>query len=410
MYDMIVVGARCAGAPTAMLMARKGYRVLLLDRATFPSDTISTLIIWQTGVAKLKRWGLLDNIVKSGCPGITRFTMDIGDFPLSGWGPPAEGVAESYAPRRTVLDKVLVDAAVEAGAELREGCSVRELVVEGGRVAGIRGTTNGGSVFTERARIVVGADGKHSMVARTVRAPAYSQHPSRSCFYYTFWDGLRCDGYEIHWPDGRRYILKIPTNDNLVMTVVVWPHDEFSVFRAGIEKNYMETLGLVPELADSVRAARRVGRFLGTADVPNFFRKPYGPGWALVGDAGYNKDPITAFGISDAFRDAELLAQALDAGLSGAQALDDALSEYEQQRDGAAMPLYEHTLSVADYRPHSPKAFQVRAALRGNQEDTNRFFGVIVSTVPRAEFFNAENIQRILRQAATRSEGARRQG
>ncbi|MBM3948410.1 MAG: FAD-dependent monooxygenase [SAR202 cluster bacterium] len=401
MYDVIVVGARCAGAPTAMLLARKGYRVLLLDRATFPSDTISTLIIWQTGVAKLKRWGLLDKVVKSGCPSITRFTMDLGDFPLSGWGPPADGAAESYAPRRTVLDKVLVDAAVTAGAELRDECSVRELVVEDGRVVGICGTTKEGATFTEQARIAVGADGKHSVVARAGKAPAYSQHASRSCFYYTFWEDLPCDGYEVYWPEGKRYILKIPTNGNQVLVVVVWPHDEFTAFRADVERNYMATLGLAPELADSIGSARRISRILGTGDVPNFFRKPYGPGWALVGDTGYNKDPITAFGISDAFRDAELLAQALDAGLSGLQQLDQALEGYEQKRNAVAMPLYEHTLSVANYQPHSPKSFEVRAALRGNQVDTDRFFGAIASTVPRNEFFNRENIQRIFRQAAT---------
>ena len=116
MYDAIIIGARCAGSPTAMLLARKGYRVLLVDRATFPSDTISTQIIWPTGVAKLQTWGLLDRLIASNCPQVTKFTMDLGDFPLSGWGPPVEGIVDSYGPRRFVLDKILVNAAVDAGA------------------------------------------------------------------------------------------------------------------------------------------------------------------------------------------------------------------------------------------------------------------------------------------------------
>ena len=399
MYDVIVIGARCAGSPTAMLLARKGHRVLLLDRARFPSDTISTLIIWQTGTSRLKRWGLLDPVADSGCPAVSRFSMDLGDFPLSGWGPGVDGVDVSYSPRRTVLDNILVDAAVQAGAELREGFSVQEILTDGDRVAGVRGRTGRGSPVTEQAKIVVGADGRHSMLARAVDAPAYEEHPPRSCFYYTYWSGIPTDGYEVHWPRGDRYILSVPTNDGVVLLVVVWPIAEFHSFRHDIEASYMGTVDLAPGLADRVRAGAREDRIVGTADVPNFLRRPYGPGWALVGDAGYNRDPITAFGISDAFRDAELLAEAIDAGLSGCQPLDEALAVYEQRRNEVAMPLYKHTLSVSDYGPHTENAFKLRAALRGNQAYTDRFFGVLNGTVPRAEFFNRGNIGRILSEA-----------
>ena len=137
MYDAIVVGARVSGAPTAMLLARKGHQVLLVDRASFPSDTMSTLIIWQTGVAKLKQWGLLDRLTATGLPANTKFTMDLGDFPLGGWAPPVDGVTDSYAPRRKVIDKILVDAAVEAGVEFREKFSVRELIFDGDQVVGV---------------------------------------------------------------------------------------------------------------------------------------------------------------------------------------------------------------------------------------------------------------------------------
>ena len=171
-YDAIVVGARCGGAPTAMLLARKGYRVLLLDRAGFPSDTLSTHYIHQPGIARLARWGLLDRIVASNCPPVRQLLFDVGPFALAGTPPPADGVAEAYAPRRTVLDQILVDAAVAAGAELRPHFSVQELLTDGDRVTGVRGRAAGGVAVTERAHLVIGADGVRSLVARAVQAPA----------------------------------------------------------------------------------------------------------------------------------------------------------------------------------------------------------------------------------------------
>lgn len=173
MYDAIIVGARVAGSPLAMLLARKGYRVLLLDKARFPSDTISTHHIHQPGVARLKRWGLLGRIQASNVPPTTEIRFDVGPFALKGTPPPADGVAEAYAPRRKVLDKILADAAAEAGAELREGFSVEEVTTEGGVVTGVRGRDAKGSRVTERARVVVGADG-----ARSSRA--WSRRPSTS--------------------------------------------------------------------------------------------------------------------------------------------------------------------------------------------------------------------------------------
>ncbi len=166
-YDVIVVGARCAGSPTAMLLARKGYRVLLLDRATFPSDTISTHLIHPPGVAALKKWGLVDRLVSTGCPPIEIYAFDMGPFVISG-SPGIEGSPVSYGPRRTVLDKLLVDAAAEAGVEVRTGFTVDEVLSEDGSVTGIRGHSKGGPPVTEHARMLVGADGLHSVVAATV--------------------------------------------------------------------------------------------------------------------------------------------------------------------------------------------------------------------------------------------------
>jgi flavin-dependent dehydrogenase len=347
MYDVIIVGARCAGSSTAMLLARKGYRVLLVDKATFPSDTLSTHFIHLPGVARLKHWGLLDKIVASNCPPVAKWTFDMGPFALTGAPPPADGVAEVFCPRRSVLDTILADAAVAAGAELREGFSVQQIVMDGDRVTGIRGHAQGGATVTEHAPIVVGADGMRSLVARTVQAPEYNTRPPLTCAYYTYWSGVPIEGVE-DYPRDYRAAIAFPTNDDLVCTFIAWPNREFHAFRADIEGNFLRTLAdAAPGLAERVRGGKREERFFGTADLPNFFRRPYGPGWALVGDAGYHRDPLTAQGISDALRGAELLAEAIDDGLAARQPLDAALAEYERRRNEAAMPIYELNSQLA---------------------------------------------------------------
>jgi flavin-dependent dehydrogenase len=398
-YDAIVVGARCGGAPTAMLLARKGYRVLLVDRATFPSDTYRQHFIRQPGVARLKRWGLLDRVAASNCPPVGTMTVDFGDFPLTGAVAPLEGVADAFAPRRYVLDKVLVDAAVEAGAELREGFTVDELVTDQGRVTGIHGRAiakrGGRASVTERARVVVGADGLHSLVARSVQAPVYDARPAAACYYHSYWSGVPVAGIEVYRRDDR-VIIAFLTNDGRTGLTIGWQHRRFPAVRADVEGHYLAALDLVPELAERARAGRREEPYAGTADLPNFFRKPYGPGWALVGDAGYHKDPMLAYGISDAFRDADLLVEALDAGLAGRRPLDAALADYERRRNEAALPLYELNYQAAVMEPPPPPLLRLRAALRRNPADTARFFGVNAGTVPAREFFAPDNLQRIL--------------
>lgn len=386
MYDAIIVGARCAGSPTAMLLARKGYRVLLVDRTTFPDDTISTHLIWPPGVAHLKRWGLLERIVASNAPLVRQVSFDVGDFALIGTPPPVDGVSEIIAPRRTVLDKILVDAAVEAGAELREEFAVQELVWSDGRVSGIRAQSSSGSVHTETARIVIGADGRHSVVARQVEAQEYDGKPALACWYYSYWTGVAADMPEYYSRTGRTFGV-IPTNGGSVCVPVAWTRGEFAHFRADVEANYLKTLDLAPAFAERVRRGKRVERFYGTADVPNYFRVPYGPGWALVGDAGYHKDPITAQGISDAFHGAELLAEAVDDGFSDRRPLEDALADSQRQRDASLHAMYEFTCQLAAMEEPPPAMQRLFAALRGNQAQTDRFFGALSGTVPVPEFF-----------------------
>jgi flavin-dependent dehydrogenase len=398
-YDAIVVGARCAGSPTAMLLARKGYRVLVVDRATFPSDTLSTHMIHAPGIAALSRWGLLHEVVASGCPPIDSYAFDFGPFTISGTPRPSEGISTAYAPRRTVLDKILVDAADRAGAEVRAGFTVDEVIVEAGAVVGIRGRDRNGSSTEARARIVIGADGHNSRVAKAGGAQQYDDKPMLECCYYTYWSGLTVDRFEtVIRPD--RGWARFPTNDGLTLLVLGWPIDEASAYKADVEANYLKTLELAPELAEQVRGATREERFAGGA-TPNFFRKPFGPGWALVGDAGYTKDPITAQGICDAFRDAELCTEAIDAAFDGRRPFDDAMSAYQQARDAQVHPIYEFTAQLATLAAPPPELQQLLGAVYGNREAMDDFVSLTAGTLSPAEFFAPENIGRVFSAVAS---------
>lgn len=396
MYDVIIVGARCAGSPTAMLLARKGYRVLLVDKATFPSDTMSGHFLHQRGVARLKRWGILDRVLATNVPAISSVTLDLGPFSLVGPVLPIDGVAALYAPRRSVLDYILVEAAVAAGAELREDFHVQDLLMEGERVTGIRGRHSQGEPVTEKAVLVIGADGMRSVVARSVQAPTYQSRPVFCCAYYAYWSGISLEEAEI-FPRDHRLILTFPTNDGKVLVAIQWPRGEFDVIRRDIQGHFMRTLEkCVPQLAERVRQAKQEERFLGTGDLPNFFRKPYGPGWALVGDAGHFKDPVLAHGISGAFHDAELLAEAADRGLAGRQPLQEALADYEHQRNETALPLYELNCQSATLEPPPPDMQPFFNALRSNPVEASRYRAALAGSISPTEFFAPENLARIL--------------
>lgn len=346
MYDVIVVGARVAGSPVGMLLARAGYSVLIVDRDEFPSDTMSTHFVHPWGLARLQRWGLLDALLATGCPTFPNIRLQAGSFVMPRPVEPTDGVTVACAPRRTVLDALLVEAAREAGAEVRGRFSVREVLVEDGRVVGIRGRNADGSDVEERARIVVGADGLHSAVARAAGAATYNEQPTLTCGYFAYFEDVPAEMAEIYHDEGCIALL-FPTHDGQSCIAVQRPRAEFITMRADIEGGFFAVLDRFGNLGDRVRRGHRVTRWQGAGDLPNQFRVPYGPGWALVGDAGYYKDPITGTGISDAFRDAELLASALERGLSGAKPMEEALAGYQRARDSEAMPLYQQTLFLA---------------------------------------------------------------
>jgi flavin-dependent dehydrogenase len=399
-YDAIVVGARCAGSPAAMLLARKGHKVLLVDRATFPSDTISTHLIHTPGVAALRRWGLLDRVIATGCPPIDTYHFDVGPFVISGTPGDADSPV-SYAPRRTVLDKLLVDAAAEAGADVREAFTVDEILMHDGQVTGIRGHAKGGGAVSEHARLVLGADGIHSVVAHAVNAEEYNQRSELEAGYYSYWSGLPVAGGFEAYDRGNRGWAAWRTNADLTLVVVGWPIAEFQTIKRDPERCYLETFDRAPAFAERIRAARREERVLGMT-VRSFFRKPFGPGWALAGDAGYNRDFITAQGMSDAFHDAELAANAVDEWLSGRQAFDAAMAAYHTTRDQRVMAMFEFTCQFARLEPAPPEMQQLMAAIHGNEAAMNGFVRVYSGALSPAAFFSPANVGAIVAAAAAR--------
>ncbi len=403
-FDVIVVGARCAGSPVAMLLARKGYRVLVVDRAAFPSDTLSTHVVQPLAVSALARWGLLDRLVATGCPPVHTYSFDFGPFAIEG-APGTGDFPVAYCPRRTVLDHILVDAAAEAGADIREEFTVDEVVIENGRVTGVRGHGRDGGSVTERAAVVIGADGRHSAVAEAVSAERYHEKPAVLAAYYSYWSGLPMHGRFETYIRHHRGFAAIETHDGLTVIVGGWPVAEFEANKQDLEGNFLRALDLAPAFAERVRGARRESRLAG-AVIPNFFRKPFGPGWALVGDAGYLKDPITAQGILDAFRDAELCAAAIDASLGGGRSHDEAMAGYQQARDQAALPIYELTCQLATLEPPPPDMQQLLGAVHGNRPAMDAFVQVNAGTLSPAAFFAPEHIGSIMAAAAGRPAAA----
>lgn len=368
---------------TAMLLARKGYKVLLVDRASFPSDTLSTHMIHAPGVAALNRWSLLDKVRASGVPPVREYSFDFGPFTISGSPRPVDGIATGYARLRTVLDTILVEAAAAAGAEVRTQFNVDEVLFTDGVVTGVRGHSR--TWVVEKARVVIGADGRNSSVVRAVEPYQYNERPKLERAYYTYWSNLPVDGFRTFVRPNRGFAA-VETNDGLTMVVVGWPYAEAQAYRADVEGNYLATLELAPEFAGLVRAAKREEQFLG-GSIPGYFRRPFGPGLALVGDAAYHKDPITAQGISDAFHDAEQCVHALDAWLSGGSEYDAVMSAYQQNRDARVAGTYDFTAQLATLEPPTPEMQQMLGAVARRRDAMNAFVSMIAGTMPPEELF-----------------------
>ncbi|MGB5302095.1 MAG: NAD(P)/FAD-dependent oxidoreductase [Gemmatimonadota bacterium] len=395
-FDVIVVGARCAGSSTAMLLARRGHRVLLLDRNEFPSDmTASTHMIWHSGVDCLQRWGLLDKLRGTGCPSMKKFNLDMGEFVLSGYAPPAGDADEALAPRRYVLDGLLLEAAREAGVEFRPGCAVTDLLMEGDRVCGVRHTDPDGNAVEERATLVIGADGRNSMVGRLVDSAVRDEHPPHQGTIWAYFSDLPIDEMEFYSRPGRM-VYAWQTNDDMTLAGICFPFADFKVaVKNPADSMPAELNEHAPEFARRVREAKREGRWM-SGSTRGFIRTASGPGWALVGDAGLTMDPIGAMGISNAFRDADLLAEAVHEGLSGNASLDEALETFEERRDQASLPVYGFSRDMALLEPPPQVMIDLFTALQHSQPDIDAYFGIFAQSVPVQEFFAPENVERII--------------
>ncbi|MEO7362865.1 MAG: NAD(P)/FAD-dependent oxidoreductase, partial [Gemmatimonadaceae bacterium] len=253
-YDVIVVGARCAGAATARLLAQKGYRTLIVDRAGFPSDMpMSTHLLWHAGASQLERWGLLDALKATGCPPLPDVSLNLGAFTLIG-RPPSNGVDAAYAPRRKVLDRILLDAAIAAGAELHENFMVDDVLWESDRVVGIRGERRGEPQQSVRARLVIGADGRTSKIAHTVSAPSYNEIPATQGMRFSYFSGVPMSSMEFV-PGPGRMAFAWPTNDNLTVVGIAWKLDDFAEVRDDVEGHfYKELAEWAPALSARVTA------------------------------------------------------------------------------------------------------------------------------------------------------------
>jgi 2-polyprenyl-6-methoxyphenol hydroxylase-like FAD-dependent oxidoreductase len=288
-----------------------------------------------------------------------------------------------------VLDKILVDAARGSGADVREGCHVEAVLVESGQVVGVRA---GGEEI--RARVVVGADGRNGQVVKAVAVEEYHTTPRLQYSFYTYFAGLPAHGLETVIRPDRGWACA-PTHDGLTMVVMGWPYAEAKAYKADVEGNFRRTFDLAPAFAERVERAERVAPFLG-GSVPGWFRKPYGPGYVLVGDAGYNKDPITAQGISDAFLDAERCSDALDRWMGAGDAYEDAMAAWHRARDAKALPIYDFTAQLATLAPPPAELQQVLAAASRRQESMDGFVSVVAGTLSPLDYFSEENVARMI--------------
>ena len=378
-----------------MLLARKGYDVLLVDPATFPSNMIqSTHLIHPPGIAYLKRWGLLDEI-EARCEAFNRWTFDLHGVVLSGVLPAEDGVDISYAPRRQMLDEILVRAAARAGVEVREGCRVTDLIFEDDRVCGVQAKRRDGGKFSERASLVIGADGPASIVARCAKAREYDCESIGQGVLWSYYTDLPIDHFVLYSREDAG-AFAFPCNDGISVVSANFTYADFLRANTDRERAFRDQLDAVePAIAAMLGDGKRVDRlFAGCTRM--FVRQAYGPGWVLVGDAGMKKDPITAQGIAVAFEYAQKCVDAIDAGLTGRCDLEQALEAYARERDERLLPFYAFTVQLAQLAKPAPELFALYQALQDKPDDISQLFGCVTLSVSPSEFFAPDNVARIV--------------
>lgn len=394
--DVVVVGARCAGAPTAMLLARAGRRVVLLERGRPGTDTISTLYIQPPGMVRLKNWGVLDEVAASGAPVLDTASYTIEAITVSGRASWPADTPLPRAPRRRDLDRILAEAAVRAGADLRVQSSVTDLIVEDERVAGVRYSLRGADgrqrEHVVRAGLVVGADGMRSRVAARAQAPWQRRDPTLTCAYYTFWEGLST-GFGMY-EGAAGWVSAVPTSGGRVLVSAYFPQSSFADVRGNVLAHYHDCVAAVaPELDAMMTRGLHAEPITGFGDQQNFFRQAWGPGWALVGDAGHHKDSLTARGIGDAFLQADLLAHHLRTADSPA-GQDAALARFADDRDTMLAESYGATLVVADPAARPARA-EVLAMVAADPARRQRYLDTVAGLAPMSGLYTPDLMDRL---------------
>ncbi len=380
-YDVLIVGGRAAGASVAQLLARQGRMVLVADRVQFPSDTMSTHFMGLPAVGALARLGVLEDILAAGFRRVTRHRTWIDDCCFEGpAGPPG---TFSLGPRRIVLDSILLDHAMKAGAQFEQRTRVDGLLQEGGEVVGAVLQTKGGERREVRARLVIGADGKSSKVADWVGAEKYDEVPALRPAYYAYFHGIepRPEATLEIWFGGDHIGFMFPMRDGEDCVAVGIQPEEFDEFRTGHAAFFVDRVRKLPDMARRMQNAEVEGKVIGVKGIDNYFRKPYGPGWALTGDAGYLKDPSTGLGIGDALEQAFKLADALGAWFDGAD-WEASMSAFHHKRDQMMKPLYDATLDFTRMRDMAPADQDLLKAIFLSPPTTRALAHGIVAQLP----------------------------
>jgi len=402
-FDVIVVGARCAGAPLATMLARDGLGVCLVDKDRFPSDTPSTHGIQPTGIQVLERIGVLDSLLKL-APPILHLRMLFDDIPV----PAADVVAITGAPglsvRRITLDEILVNAAAGAGAEVRTQTAITGLVMDGDRVAGV--TTPSGDL---RAPLVVGADGSRSAVARMIGAREYHSTPNGRVFMWAYYEADPTDGEMWIGKIGDHTYLGMPTDGGLTLIGVCPSIARRNEVRADREAVYEAGLRAWPELHAGVDGARRDGPVRTMANMRGFFRPSAGPGWALVGDAGHFKDPTPGQGIADALRQSEKLAAAITRALGGNHSgADGILRDWWRWRDEDAWEMYWFAHDMGAAGPTPPLRREAERRIAADRKLTKAMVQVLNHELRPSEAFTPAFSLATMAQALRYGRGHRR--
>ena len=409
--DAVVVGARCAGSAAAIALARAGRRVVALDRARFPSDTLSTHQLWPGGVAELKRLGALDRVEALGAPHLPEALAGWGGYEIRGRYTPVEGIAYALCVRRPGLDGALVETAREAGAEVRERCTARSVLRDRGRVAGIRYRDADGGEREIHAPLVIGADGRRSLVAREVGAedPDLVSANARGC-YFAYWHDAQPGWRSVaaQWRRGEELATAFPCDGGQLLVLLMPSLGRAGEFKRDLEGEYGRTVAAIPELRTRLEGCERTTKVRHTTSTSSYFRRSSGPGWALPGDAGHFKDPITAQGIRDALRFGRLLGEAAAPWLGDPPALDRALAAWERRRDRECLETYLWTNRVARAEAMNPIEAELYRQAAGDPSLGSAMADVFSRTARPGDLLTPALLARLLARALRRGAGERR--